>query len=274
LNFVQLKLRFKNSSLFFVEMTFSNLDDLIDRSKASEILDMHERSINRYIARGYDIPKYFFDDDNKVYFNRGDVLLLKYFTDNYESMKQLFMLNERMGESSNNVNKDEFYSIDGTKSVFSHWDNSLDSGMEQKSHILKLVDFYQTKRSNYLSNKYGVDNPDSVFLVEEVLFDLKLTDRHVIYDLMNEDYIKKVYFGKTKNSEFIDRESYFEYLDEYVHEFLYRTMEVSEMIDISIYKIDTIAKKNNLGFKIKKSPSGNYLFSVSDIDKIEEIAKK
>ncbi|MEK6808436.1 MAG: hypothetical protein AABY14_01990 [Nanoarchaeota archaeon] len=136
--------------------------------------------------------------------------------------------------------------------------------------IVRALKIYRFDRSQYIK-KFNLKVPVSdILLVDEVTARLKVTDRHIAYHLKDLGELvmyENVWRGKKRF--FPSKHSFGEYLGADVTTIFYNSREVSEKLGISIERIDRIAKRFEIGRKIKNGhDNSNYLFTPEDVNMV------
>ena len=224
------------------------LENIISLTEASTILNVNRRTVSRYAEKGLLKRK---EKGQQHLYSRSQVELLKKKVESREMLDDC--IKELYVSMESRMNK---------KTLVREFN------IEKVSDITYALQVYKHQRGIYL-DIFGIQENEkkSLFLVEEVTARLKLKDKHVIYDLVNEGELeaKKISF-KGRERYFIKKDSLIRYLGDYSKKVLYRSKDVEELNPgMTINIIDRIAKINSIGFKIKVVPQGRYLFSQSDI---------
>jgi predicted site-specific integrase-resolvase len=223
---------------------------MLSTREVAEILNVNERTARRYKESGL-----LSSCNNHV--PKKAVLFLKSAMESYDSIKNIkeFFVLSKEGADLENI-------IQGANH-FKHLANNI-----QKKQINAALYLYSWKRDNYL-RQFAVD-PESIFLVEEAAERLRITDKHVIYDLINSNELKAQTALNSRNKKkeryFVAVDSFFDYLGKDKGIRFYTSKDASLNLDISVNKIDKIALKNKIGRKIKaENKNSIYLFSLSDV---------
>lgn len=232
------------------------LDDLINRDEAGSILGIDARTAHRYSDYGL---LQTVQSGRKKVFRKDDVIALKAKLD---ARKEL------------DANIKEIYVMN--QSGVMDWQVMSEFDISDRPKIDKAIEIYRHERKRYL-NKFGIDGGEHEYLilVEEAAARLKITDNHVIYDLIEEGKLEaRTVEFKGRQRYFVKLQSLIDYLGDYSDKMLYRSNHAAEMLNIKIEEIDRLACSNRIGFKIKdKEPQGRYLFSSDDIRRMREISK-
>ncbi len=241
------------------------LDNLINRKEAGRILNVNGRTVPRYakkclltkIKKGY---KYLYD--------KKEVELLKNKFEIKDALndyiKEIYVLRK------SNIKHSRIIQEFNIKQILP------DSKFNNRSKIEYALDLYNCSRESYL-NKFNIRKQDcpKILLVRETMARLKIKDPHVVYDLIENESLKpRITVFNGKEHHFISVDSLNDFLGKYSNKFLYRSHEVSEKTGKSIEEIDRIAHHYHVGFKIKDSKQGNYLFSGKDIRKLKTLNYK
>ncbi len=231
------------------------LEELINREEAGKILDVNPRTVPRYARKGLleEVRS-----PHKTMYNSRDVKLLRKKLDIRESLDKSIK---------------EIYAL--YKSGLKNHKIISNFKMNEPEDMFYALEIYKKERKGYL-NKFGIGIKDqeNIFLAEEVVARLKITDKHVVYDLINEGNLspKTVEFkGKTRF--FIEFNSLIDFLGSYSDQLLYRSNEASQRLNKTINEIDKIACYHEIGFKLKPTKQGNYLFSLSDISRMSVLKR-
>ena len=238
------------------------LDQLINRKEAGKILDVNGRTIPRYaqkclltkIKQGY-----------KHLYSKKEV----------EQLKHKFEIKNALNDYIREIYVLRKSKIKPLRIIkeFNIKNTLPDLNISNSSKIEQALEVYNCSRESYL-NKFNIHKRDcpNILLVRETMARLKIKDPHVIYDLIENGSLEpRITLFNGKAHHFISMDSLNDFLGKYSNKFLYRSHTASEKIGKSIEEIDRIAHHYNIGFKIKDTKQGNYLFSGRDIRKLKSL---
>jgi len=231
----------------------TNKRKLMTRDDAAIVLDVNPRTVARFAERGL-LGK--ITEKHKITYKRSDV----------HELKRKLELRESVGDAIK-----EWYAMVQCRvpieTITSY------SGI-QREELSDTLFVYSVEREGvFRACKVPFGFYDCLLLSSEAAMRLKITDGHLIPSLIEKELIKADTFmvGKKKKY-FVNLESFKSYLGkEYVGQLLYRSSEVLKKTGKSIEHIDRIARAKGIGFKIKPTMQGNYLFTEKDIAVINRI---
>ncbi len=225
------------------------LDGLMNRLEAADTLQVDPRTVLRYVDEGL-----------LTRVKVGSMFMYK------EEDLSLMVCRINARHELDSVIK-ELYVL--SKSGFTNKQIAKEFGVSAHAKIAYALEMYRNERTRYF-NKFGIESIEceDILLVEEVAARLRITDNHVVYDLIRAGRLKarELVFGRQgKVRYFVEFDSFRRYLGDYFSKFLYRSHHVAEQAQKTINQIDLIALDEGIGFKIKESKQGNYLFSPGEI---------
>jgi len=243
------------------ESSIINRTEKMDVNSAAELLDVNPRTVRRYTAKGLLAA----DNIKGIYFLPAkEVYSLKNSTDCYNSIKnikEIYVLSKELNDECRGLER------------------IAEETRHHVSDIKSALNFYSWNRNTYLK-QFNVQ-PENIFLIEEVAERLRITDKHVVYQLIDSGELKSITVLNNRNKRnkkgqkdrfFVDVPSFFDYLGEYKGTRCYTSKDASSMTRLSVTKIDRISLKYKIGRKIKPGHKNSiYLFSFSDIMDIKRI---
>lgn len=238
------------------------LDQLINRKEAGKILNVNGRTVPRYAQKGLltKIKKGY-----KYLYPKKEV----------EQLKHKFEIKNALNDYIREIYVLRKSKIKPLRIIkeFNIKNTLPDLNISNSSKIEQALELYNCSRESYL-HKFKIHKQDcpNILLVRETMARLKIKDPHVIYDLIENGSLEpRIATFNGKEHHFISIDSLNDFLGKYSNKFLYRSYTASEKIGKSIEKIDRIAHHYHIGFKIKDSKQGNYLFSNRDIKKLKSL---
>ncbi|MBD3313255.1 hypothetical protein GF345_02335, partial [Candidatus Woesearchaeota archaeon] len=184
-----------------------SIDDLINREEAGAIIGVDPRTVPRYAQRGL------LDEvrqGRKSLYRREEVSQLREKFDARKELdsciRELYVLTECGAEIADIM---QGFGIKDT---------------EKLDHALEI---YKKERETYM-RKFGLEHEkDELFLAGETAARLKLTDKHVIYDLIREGRLQtRKINADSRERYFVTKDSLMNYLGSYSKELLYRSSHV------------------------------------------------
>jgi len=133
--------------------------------------------------------------------------------------------------------------------------------------IVQALSVYHRERAAILN---GIPSHE-VLLGSEICARLRISDRHVLEELVRTELQRVSFLKSSRRLCLVSAESLTEYLGPYACKRLYRSKHVQAILksygcDITINRIDKLAKRYGIGFKLlphKKNSA--YLFSLEDV---------
>lgn len=228
------------------------LEDFIDCKEAGNMLGCDPSSVRRYSGRGYFPSKKI---GKTKLFSREDISDFQERKQAYDGLSDRvieFFVLVKEGISDSEVIK--YYS-------------------EIKPDNIRLaVKHYDEQRRWNLRN---YDNYEDILLLNEVMARLKVKSREAIYGLAREEEFQ-TYEGE--GIKLYSFGSFKKFLGQRIAKPLYTSRDVKKMInevnheDISIKAIDTIAKRYEIGIKLRSSVKmSTYLFTLDEINEIKDL---
>jgi len=228
------------------------LEDSIDCKEAGNMLGCDPSSVRRYSGRGYFPSKKI---GKTKFFSREDIL-------DFQERKQAY------DELSDRVI--EFFVL--VKEGISDSEISKYYSEIKPDNIRLAVKHYDEQRKWNLRN---YDNYEDILLLNEAMARLKVKSREAIYGLAKEEEFQTY---ECKGIKLYSLESFKKFLGKRTAKPLYTSREIMEVInganhkDISIKVVDTIAKRHEIGIKLRSSVvMSTYLFTLDEINKIKDI---
>lgn len=236
------------------------IDDLITRDQAGEILGISGRTVSRYTQKGLIVsfPKVEGSGFRGTGFRIEDV----------KELKKKILAREEL----DSIIK-ELYVLEKTN--FNRDSLLKEFEITNYQKIEDALFLYQFEREGILAHFLIKSSEyDNVLLTEEVNARLKLVDGHVVPNLVESGHLEGISVRDNSHKKYFIRiESLMSYLGDYANEFLYRTQTVAKLTGLKINHIDKIACHYGLGFKIKPTEQGNYLFTPGEIAIIPELKR-
>lgn len=234
-----------------------NLEGMISTQKAAKLLELNPRTVRRYAEKGlldYSIG------DKGYYFSKNEINLLKIairLVGKHEnSIKELYVLTKCGAKLEN---------------VVCRFD------LPDKKNADSALGLYEFERGQYLK-RFKLDDKikNDVLLAEEVAARFRITDKHVVYDLINDGEIKAYESNfKGKKRVFVSLDSFKSYLGMNVAEKFYNSRDASKITGKSVNDIDRIAKSHSIGRKIKTENGHSwYNFNLGEVYAMRYLKRK
>jgi hypothetical protein len=220
-------------------------------SDAAQLLGIDDRTVRRFTERGligYSREGHALDvHDQDVYRLRDDI---KYRQDLGDRVKEAFV----MADSGIMlpVMSMEFH--------------------KPKEHLEGALRAYDFERDGYLHG-FSLDEQTRLdtFLVEEVAARLKITDKHVVYDLLRDGDLRGYHAQRGgRERYFVSRRSFHDYMGPYDTEFFYNSAYASAITGKTVNEIDKLALQHGIGKKIKPGrKNSTYIFTCEDMTELQ-----
>jgi DNA-binding transcriptional MerR regulator len=231
--------------------------ELIGTLDAAGILGVNQRTVRRYAEKGLVKASL---SQGAYSFDKGGIEQLKTAIDlkreYLEPIKELYAL-VRCGAR--------------LESVICQFD------IHPKENIDSALHLYEFERDNYL-NRFNLEQiiKDDALLAEEVASRLRITDKHVIYELMQDKEFKGYESSLAgKKRFFVSLDSFKRYLGDSAGERFYTSRDASRITRKTVNSIDRIAKSNNVGRKIKTGNKHSiYLFTIGEVHALKYLKRK
>lgn len=235
-----------------------NIESFIGTNDAAKLLDVNPRTVRRYAEKG--LLDYSRDNRSFLFFPRKEIEILKIATEmvrKYEEpVKEIYTL-MRCGAK--------------VDSVICRFD------IPHKDSIDTVLDLYEFERDKYLE-RFNLKNNvrKDVILAEEVAARLRITDKHVVYNLIKEgefEAYESSFNGKRRF--FVSLDSFRSYLGLEADERFYTSRDASRIIRKTVNTIDRIAKSHGIGRKIKTDNKHSwYLFTLGEVHAMRYLRRK
>jgi len=149
----------------------------------------------------------------------------------------------------------------------------------EEYELQKGIEQYMLERKRYLKNLQipgeDVQNHYELLTYTEVAARLKVVKWRIARDLVEKNKLKYKEFRTNKGKkQFITADSLIDFLGDHSESILFKSEDVSKIINMSAYWIDRRSKYHNIGMKLKDTKQGIRLYGQNDIEQLRKLSNE
>ena len=142
-----------------------------------------------------------------------------------------------------------------------------------RSVVVLALQRYEEERESAFK-VLNITNAGPLLLGKEIAGRLRVGDPHIIEDLIDKNALQAITHTNGRKRYIIYDDSFRAYLGDNINSPFHTSAEAAEMNNMSVEKIDRLAKENGVGRKILPTTNSMYLFTLSDITNFSNLTRK